>query len=118
MAHPVTMCEFHQGIKRDKTFCQVMKEDNDFNEWTRRVVVVPQMNCTHSIFNESHILKDDGGKTVFWKILSLYKDLEERLHTNQVQSLDDPYGEHNDISSVHLELKTHALAFYQRTVIP
>jgi hypothetical protein len=44
MAHPVTMHEFHQGIKGDKTFYQVMKEDNDFNEWNQRVVVAPQMN--------------------------------------------------------------------------
>jgi hypothetical protein len=69
MAHHMTMHEFHQGIKQDKTFYQVMnqvmKEDNDFSERTQRVVVVPQMNCTHSIFNESHILKDDGERAVF-----------------------------------------------------
>jgi hypothetical protein len=29
MAHTVTMSEFHQGIKRAKTFYQVMKEDSD-----------------------------------------------------------------------------------------
>jgi hypothetical protein len=69
------------------------------------------MNFTHRIFNESYNLKDDGEKSVFQKIQSLYKDLDERLHTNHVKSLANPYGEHNDISSVYIELKTHALAF-------
>jgi hypothetical protein len=67
LAHPVTMCEFHQGIKRDKIFHQDMKEDKDFNEWTQRVVDVPQMHCTHRIFYELDAPKDYGETAVFWK---------------------------------------------------
>jgi hypothetical protein len=58
-----------------------MKEDKDFNEWTQRVVAVPQINCTHGICNELDVPKNDGETAVFWKIQSLCKVLEERLQT-------------------------------------
>jgi hypothetical protein len=37
--------------------------------------------------------------------------LEEHLNMDQVNSLSHPYGEHNDTSSIYLELETHSLAF-------
>jgi hypothetical protein len=81
MAHHVTMCEFYQGITRDKQLLGYLRV-KDFNEWTQRVVAVPQLNCTHSIFHELDVPKDDGETVVFWNIQSLYKVFEELLHTN------------------------------------
>jgi hypothetical protein len=97
--------------KKEGTIDQDTKDYKKLNEWNEHGIEATQMNCTYIFFNESYILKDDGEKSVFQKILSLYKDLDERLYTNHVKSFTNPYGEHNDISSVFIELKTHSLVF-------
>jgi hypothetical protein len=49
--------------------------------------------------------------TVFYNIQFLYAALNECFKTDQANLLAHPYGEHNNTSSIYLELRTHSQAF-------
>jgi hypothetical protein len=66
---------------------------------------------THNVTSDYSIPNNDIEREIIHKIQFLYATLDERLNTDQANSLAHPYGDHNGTSSVYLELKTHALAF-------
>jgi hypothetical protein len=73
--------------------------------------VTDQVGHTHLVTSDYSIPDNDIKQAVFHTIKLLYGTLKERLNVDPVNSLAHPYVEHNDISSVYLELKAHPLAF-------
>jgi hypothetical protein len=57
-------------------FCQDLQEDNYSKAWNKSFVAATQMECTHSVFNESHVPKDDREKAVSHKMQWMYTVLE------------------------------------------
>jgi hypothetical protein len=79
----LTILEFHQGVKKDKTFYQDMKDDKDIIEWNENVVATPQMACTHSILSEFYFPTDVreklcsikySGCTLFYTVPDGYRE--------------------------------------------
>jgi hypothetical protein len=73
--------------------------------------VSTQIDHTHFVFNESIVPKDDGENAILQKIQFLNTILEERLNTEQVQSLAHLHGDIYATYTAYHELKQHALAF-------
>jgi hypothetical protein len=46
MACPLTIHEFHRGVKQDKTFYQDMKHNRDFNAWKENINAFTQIHCS------------------------------------------------------------------------
>jgi hypothetical protein len=105
--HPVTMHEFHQGIKQDNKFNQNLKVDKYSNTLNQPNTKIDHI---HFVFNdEDDVPKDWNERAVFGKIQFLHTILEECLNRDHAKALSHPYGEHHEANNVYLELKKHVL---------
>jgi hypothetical protein len=110
-AEPTMLHDIHQGKKQCEMYCQEMKEAMHSKAWNQSVGIMDQVDHNPLVTSDNSIANNDIERVVSHKIQFLYDILKECLNTYQVNSLAHMYGEHNDTSSVYLELKTHSLAF-------